>query len=193
MKDKKYGYRLSRRFSEKTGVRDPFVEMIKNGLVSEWVGSALFKSVKVGLREKDEMTQKADLVLIHPSGTIGIVECKLSRNNQAKHGMLEQVLLYCELVRYLKDGFIERLRATKKYYLPEDGDPRLFEAARENLGSETPSVVPIVVVDRWGGTLNRTAKFTLTLLNRCFEIESLHRQRIQAFAVGRKIPEKIKP
>jgi hypothetical protein len=105
--------------------------------------------------------------------------------------MLEQVLLYCELVRYLKDDFIARLKAAKKYYFPNNGDPRLFEAVRGNLKSETPSVVPIVVVDRWGGTLNRTAKFTLTLLNRCLELESVHRQKIQAFAVGRNIPEKI--
>jgi hypothetical protein len=191
MAEKKYGERLPKGTSEKVGIRKPFAEMIINGLVDEWEGSAVFELVKVGLNGEDEMTQRADLVLVHPTGRIGIVECKLNKNSQAKHGMLEQVLLYCELVRLLKDGFIERLTMAKRYPLPHNSSTLFFEAALENLKSDKPFVVPIVVVDRWGGTLNRTAKFTLTLLNRCLELESVHRQKIRAFAVGRKIPERI--
>jgi hypothetical protein len=83
MEDKKYGDRLRKGVSEKSGIQKPFAEMITNGLVDEWEGSAIFESVKVGLNGDDEMTQKTDLVLIHPTGRIGIVECKRIRSNQA--------------------------------------------------------------------------------------------------------------
>jgi hypothetical protein len=177
--------------NEKYEIREPFANLVKEDKIEGWEGSAIFWSVKVGLGNARDWLPTPDLVIVRSTeGRIGIVECKRAKSGQAKHGMFEQVLLYCELVLHLKEAFVDRLKKAKRQHVPAYIDEhRLFEALLKNLRNELPSVIPIVVVDRWGSRQNRTAKFTLRLLNKC--LESIGRQKIQVWAVGGKKPERV--
>ena len=181
--EKRFGNRVKKGVGERKGIRDPFSKAVADGKVDGWQDSWVFKSVQVGVKKGGGWTQEADLVLVRRTGEIGVVECKLTRSSQSKHGMLEQVLLYRELVGRLKpEEFIKRLEGREISVPGLKATPQAFKSALLNLKSENPSIVPVVVVDRWGKTANRTAGLTLDLLNRC--LPGIQIPSVQVFAVN---------
>jgi len=154
---------------ESRDVRDPFGLAVDAGKLEGWEDAAVLRSVVVDPRWKEGkkrgMASQADLVLVKPGKGIAIVECKL-KTGEAKHGMLEQVLMYGEMANDLgADELGNRLAMAE----PGKGCRKYPESfIRDTVSGMTgrQSIHHITVLDRWGrSTLPNTVGRTLKRLN----------------------------
>jgi len=161
--------------------------MVGGGEVTPWAGAIVVKKVRVDLNDRMSWMCTPDLVLVHPTRGLGVVECKRAADGGSKHGMFEQVILYCELIRRLKwDGFMQRLRGG----VPLAGGG--LEDAVEVLSPATGGVLrpaPVVVVDRWGKSALRTSALSRQFLNEA--LSSLRLPSIEVWAIGCGKPELV--
>jgi hypothetical protein len=146
--------------NEKQYLRDPFIKYVLENNIPQWSNSQVFTSVKTDLRENTPFKLTSDAVLVSESA-MGVVECKLIRNSSFTHGMLEQVLLYCEVIRKMVTQELKKALTEAKLRNPV-GNPR-FDWAK--LPEVKANCFPIIVIDRWGGKFQNTAQITLSLIN----------------------------
>ncbi len=185
----KFGKRIPRGVSEKKGLRDPFSVAAAQGRLIGWRDVTVIRSVDVGPRPVQTWNQQADLVLISPDGRLGVVECKLTRNAASRHGMFEQVILYAVMVRELSlEELGRRLKDAKRGVGCPVITPEIFQTFMTK-HERNRVVVPIVVVDRWGSSLIRTAGRTLGFFNKALQSQGL--QEIKIFALGDGGPELV--
>lgn len=92
---------------------------------------------------------------------MGVVECKLMRNSSFTHGMLEQVLLYCEVIRRMDTHKLKKA-LTEAKHRNRARNPQIDCAKLTEIKA---NCIPIIVIDRWGGKFQNTAGITLSLLN----------------------------
>ena len=167
-----YGKRVD---VERTGVRDPFGNALASGLVQGWQNCSVLADMPVCGKKT-----APDLVALRDDGHIAVIECKRASSGHAKKGMFEQVLMYGEILRTL---------------LLEDQAAAFFAqcemasscSSRERLPSFVPSCAADalhlwIVVDRWSGRMDVTARYTWEFLNRALEREG--RPPIKVWAVG---------
>ena len=177
-----FGRHVPRGRGEAKGVRDPFARMLAAGQVPGWERAWAWKSVAVD-SPAGNSPSTADLVLLSKDGRVGVVECKCAKSSEAKHGMLEQVLMYAAMVaRLSRPELIDRLAASRG---AAEHEPHSAEEIHERMaqaGDGLRGPIPIVVIDRWGKTMNATAGVILPVLNRAFAAAEL--PTISVFAVG---------
>jgi hypothetical protein len=123
-----------------------------------------------------------DLVALRDDGHIAVIECKRATSGQAKKGMFEQVLMYAEILLPLLlaedcSGFVEQCqRAT-----PDPSGNAQFDLFITALSARTPEIQHNarrylhlwLVVDRWSGRMDVTARYTWEFMNQALQ----HRQR----------------
>jgi hypothetical protein len=146
--------------NEKQYLRDPFIKYVLENKIPQWSNSQVFTSVKTDLRENTPFKLTSDAVLV-TENAMGVVECKLIRNSSFTHGMLEQVLLYCEVIRKMDTPELKKALTEAK---PRNTirNPKIDCAKLQKIKA---NCVPIIVIDRWGGKFQNTAGITLSLLN----------------------------
>lgn len=163
---KAFGKRL--RGGEKDALHTPFVRAVLAGHVAGWEGASLYAGVALDGRGSSGVVCRADFVLVHrEKRLLGLVEAKLARSREFRHGMLEQALMYCEMAHRLRqqgsDALAVRLRDDKHAGGPLVRPQDLVEIDQRH------HFVPLLVVDRWGGGAGATVGVTKSFLDECFE------------------------
>jgi len=170
----KIGNRAPKNQNEKQYLRNPFIESVVNNKIPQWPNSFVFTSVNTDLRKNTPFKLTPDAVLVSENA-IGVVECKLIRNSSSTHGMLEQVLLYCEVIRTIDTQELKKALTDAKQRNPT-GDPEIYLGSLSKLRA---NCVPIIVIDRWGGKFQNTAAITLSLFNEA--LPKIGRNSIQLY------------
>lgn len=186
MRDKaRLGKRL-RGANEKEGLHLPFANAVANGGITSWAGATVYRHVCLDQRgPSGPMKCAVDLALVLPGRGLGLVECKLAKNREFRHGMIEQCLMYCEMAHRLRQ-------------LGPDTLAKRF-VGRKLHGSEPPAEVfdqivsreqffPIIVVDRWGRTAHSTAGLTMEFLNKSFKQAGLPEIEVHVAHRGAFVP-----
>ncbi|MBI4816588.1 MAG: hypothetical protein HY791_10030 [Deltaproteobacteria bacterium] len=115
----------------------------------------------------DGFASKADLVLVKAGVGISIVECKLKTNGGAKHGCLEQVLMYGEMAECLREKgeLAHRLETSKAGEGCKETPVEVIDSVITGL--TRASIRHVVVFDTWGKeSLPNTVGRTVRLINR---------------------------
>ena len=153
-------------------IRDPFGVAVQEGHLSGWDGAVVLRGVDLDPREggSSGFHSEADLVLVKPGVGIAIVECKRKASSAAKHGMVEQVLMYGEMANELLQHGKDRLAARLISSKPGKGcaapDSDAIERTVNGMSGRT-DIHHLVVLDRWGSHhLPQTVGLTLRMLNR---------------------------
>lgn len=164
-----------RQESERTGVRQPFKKALLAGAITGWESCTVLEDLPVM-----DFKTAPDLVALRNDGHVALIECKRATSGQAKKGMFEQVLMYGEILRPLLEpdrcaAFEEQCRRASNWS---------SEAGLTGfLGSSTPRPLHLwIVVDRWSGRMEQTARHTWGFLNRALAHEQ--RPPIRVWAVG---------
>lgn len=157
---------------EKTEVKIPFSRMVEEGKVDGWDGATVLKSVVLDPRweegKKKGYASQADLVLVKPGKGIAIVECKRKTAGGAKHGAVEQALMYGEMASTIgTEELIRRLQMAKVQDGCGDKDDAVLQRTVEAMEGRREAIQHIVAFERWGSkALPSTVGLTVKLINR---------------------------
>jgi hypothetical protein len=167
-----YGSRVQ---VENTGVRHPFRDALLCGDVPGWERCVVLEDMPVSGHKT-----APDLVALREDGQIALIECKRASSGQAKKGMFEQVLMYGEILRPLLEAaecatFEQQCRRASNW----SSEAGLDSFVRS---TSSRSLHLWVVVDRWSGRMDQTARYTWEFLNKAMAHEG--RPPIRVWAVG---------
>lgn len=166
--------------SEVRQVRDVFCDLVSRSAVPNWHGAQVCRTVSFDRRQRG-FKNKPDAILLDTDGRVGVVECKRQASDEAKHGMIEQLLMYCEQARALDSAdLIACIKAGRP--VTNCPVPELSILDKDAAWGAPEKIVPILVVDRWGKRLHSTASFTLRFINGLLERADF--PAIQVYAVG---------
>lgn len=152
---------------EARDLRDPFGVLAAGGAVQGWPASIVLREVRLDSRA-GQFKSCADLLLIAPTGEVAIVECKLAKSAEAKHGMVEQVLMYAEMAHTLaladSEELLRRLQGAEPANVCAKPGREVLLRALAMLRARK-HIYPIIVTDRWGVASANTVALTRNRIN----------------------------
>ena len=122
-------------------------------------------------------------MLVKPGKGIAIVECKRKISGEAKHGAVEQALMYGEMASAIgAKELIQRLQMAKVLEGCRDKDDNVIRRTVEAMEGRRDAIHHIVAFEHWGTkTLPSTVGLTVKLINRA--LETLDVPVVQVFAI----------